>query len=135
MAIACLVTEQEESYPSHSELPRELAAVMDQGSKTWSRITQCKYQLLQYADRTLGPVRAHDCSRKTELVQTLRTYFSTGLVSADTARLLQVHPNTVKQRLRRIQTLTNIDLAHPNDTMELAVALTVGDVAQASLDR
>ncbi|WP_181039000.1 GAF domain-containing protein [Arthrobacter sp. Y81] len=92
-------------------------------------------QLLQYADRTLGPVRAHDCSRKTELVQTLRTYFSTGLVSADTARLLQVHPNTVKQRLRRIQTLTNKDLAHPNDTMELAVALTVGDVAQASPDR
>lgn len=92
-------------------------------------------QLLQYADRTLGPVRAHDSSRKTELVQTLRTYFSTGLVSADTARLLQVHPNTVKQRLRRIQTLTNKDLAHPNDTMELAVALTVGDVAQASPDR
>lgn len=92
-------------------------------------------QLLQYADRTLGPVRAHDCSRKTELVQTLRTYFSTGLVSADTARLLQVHPNTIKQRLRRIQTLTKKDLARPNDTMELAVALTVNDVAQANSDR
>ncbi|MBT2513651.1 GAF domain-containing protein [Arthrobacter sp. ISL-30] len=90
------------------------------------------YQLLQYADRTLGPVRAHDSSRGTELIRTLRTYFSCGLVSADTARLLHVHPNTVGQRLRRIQALTNKDLTRPDHAMELAAALTVGDVAQAT---
>lgn len=90
------------------------------------------HQLLQYADRTLGPVRAHDTSRGTELIRTLRTYFACGLVNTDTARLLQVHPNTVGQRLRRIQALTDKDLTRPDHAIELATALTVGDVAQAT---
>ncbi len=89
-------------------------------------------QLLRYADRALGPVRSHDETRGTELLKTLRTYFSSGQINIDTARLLQVHPNTVAQRLRRIQTLTNKDLSRPDHAMDLAAALAIGDVADTN---
>lgn len=86
-------------------------------------------QLLRYADRALGPVRSHDETRGTELLKTLRTYFSSGQINMDTARLLQVHPNTVAQRLRRIQALTHKDLSRPDHAMDLAAALAIGDIA------
>lgn len=89
-------------------------------------------QLLSFADRTLGPVRSHDIARGTDLMKTLRAYVASGLASGDTARALHVHANTVGQRLRRIQTLTGKDLARPDHAMEVAVALTVGDVGEAS---
>ncbi|WP_179276522.1 helix-turn-helix domain-containing protein [Rhodococcus sp. 14-1411-2a] len=89
-------------------------------------------QLLSFADRILGPVRSHDTARGTDLLKTLRTYFACGLANRDTARSLHVHVNTVGQRLRRIQMLTGMDLARPDHAMEIAVALTVGDVGEAS---
>ncbi|WP_415973883.1 helix-turn-helix domain-containing protein [Rhodococcus sp. 077-4] len=89
-------------------------------------------QLVQYADRVLGPVRRHDNTRGTDLIGTLRAYLACGLISSDTARVLHIHPNTVGQRLRRIQTLTGMDLTRPDHTMEIAVALTVGDVGDSS---
>lgn len=89
-------------------------------------------QLLRYADRAVGAVRRHDETRGTELLKTLRTYFASGQMNAETARLLQVHPNTVAQRLRRIQVLTNKDLGRPDHAMDLAAALAVGDVADSN---
>jgi sugar diacid utilization regulator/GAF domain-containing protein len=89
-------------------------------------------QLLRYTDRVLGPVRRHDSARGTDLMGTLRAYLACGLLSGDTARALHIHPNTVGQRLRRIQTLTGMDLARPDHAMEIAVALTVGDVGESS---
>ncbi|GGG29670.1 hypothetical protein GCM10007304_49370 [Rhodococcoides trifolii] len=88
-------------------------------------------QLLRYADRVLGPVRAHDVTRGTDLILTLRTHFAGGLVAGTTATRLHVHPNTVGQRLRRIHSLTGMDLTRPDEAMEIAVALTVGDVANS----
>ncbi|MDQ0799686.1 GAF domain-containing protein [Arthrobacter sp. SLBN-112] len=88
-------------------------------------------QLLRYAGQALGPVRNHDATRGTELLKTLRTYFAAGQMNAETARLLQVHPNTVAQRLRRIQVLTNRDLSRPDQAMDLAAALAIGDVADS----
>lgn len=91
-------------------------------------------QLLRYADRVLGPVRAHDTARGTDLILTLRTHFASGLVAGTTATRLHVHPNTVGQRLRRIHSLTGMDLSRPDEAMEIAVALTVGDVASSYRD-
>lgn len=91
-------------------------------------------QLLRFGDRTLGPVRAHDNTRGTELITTLRAYFANGMLTGATARTLHVHANTVAQRLRRIQTLTDLDLARPDQAMEVAVALTVSDIGTAAVD-
>ncbi|MBY6707689.1 helix-turn-helix domain-containing protein [Rhodococcus sp. BP-241] len=86
-------------------------------------------QVARYADRTLGPVREHDESRGTDLIGTLRAYLGHRQHVGDTAAALHVHPNTVGQRLRRVQTLTGLDLARPDHAMDVAMALTLRDIA------
>lgn len=86
-------------------------------------------QLLTFADRTLAAVRQHDRDRGTALIPTLRSFLDHRQNRADTAAALHVHPNTVTQRLQRIQTLTGADLSDPDAVVALTTALTVLDVA------
>ena len=86
-------------------------------------------QLLGFADRTLAAVRRHDAQRGTRLLQTLRSYLDHRLNRVAVGRDLHVHPNTVTQRLQRIQALTGIDLADPDSIVQLQAALTVLEVA------
>jgi GAF domain-containing protein len=53
---------------------------------------------------------AYDRSRRTDLVRTLDEYLARRGNIAATAQALYVHPNTLRQRLQRIRTLTGIDL-------------------------
>ncbi|MDV3130151.1 helix-turn-helix domain-containing protein [Mycobacterium sp. 21AC1] len=86
-------------------------------------------QLAAFADRALGPLLAYDDAHHTDLVGTLRTYFACKLDRAATAAALHVHPNTVTQRLRRIETLCDVDLTDPSVAVHFSAALTVQDVA------
>ncbi|WP_432543672.1 helix-turn-helix domain-containing protein [Kineococcus sp. SYSU DK002] len=56
-------------------------------------------------ERFLGPVVAYDERRGTQLADTLWHYFSGGELLAPAARALHVHPNTVRQRLDRVDEL------------------------------
>ena len=47
-----------------------------------------------------------------------------------TARVLFVHPNTVRYRLGRIATETGYDLTHPREANIVRIALAVGRLAQ-----
>jgi GAF domain-containing protein len=88
-------------------------------------------QLVAFADRTVGPVRRHDRERGTALLHTLRTHLDGGLDRAETARRLTVHPNTVGQRLRRIETVAGLDLSRAATVVDVAAALVLLDVAGA----
>ncbi|WP_037870200.1 helix-turn-helix domain-containing protein, partial [Streptomyces sp. SPB074] len=62
---------------------------------------------------------AHDAEHRTDLARTLAAYLDRfGDVPA-TARLLAVHPNTLRYRLRRLHDLFDVDLTDP-DTRLLA---------------
>lgn len=64
----------------------------------------------------------HDARRNAQLLQTLEEFLrQRGHVGA-TARALYVHPNTLRQRLRRIEELTGLD-ARDADWLLLEVAL------------
>ncbi|WP_030752833.1 GAF domain-containing protein [Streptomyces sp. NRRL S-31] len=82
-----------------------------------------------YADRTLGPLIRHDEQHGTALVATLRAHLTHRLDRQATAQALLVHPNTISQRLRRIEALTGLDLRDPTAAVEARSALTVLDVA------
>ncbi len=56
------------------------------------------------------------------ILDTVRTWFHTGSV-AETARTIFVHPNTVRNRLRRLETLTLRSLSHPRQSAELYLAI------------
>jgi DNA-binding PucR family transcriptional regulator len=64
----------------------------------------------------------YDSRRGGALVATLEEYLASGRAVALTARTLIVHPNTLRQRLERIETLTGLELAH-EDLLSLELAL------------
>ncbi|WP_019854291.1 helix-turn-helix domain-containing protein [Actinopolyspora mortivallis] len=76
-----------------------------------------------YVERTLGPLLEHDARRGTELLRTLRGYFSCDRSLVRTARALHVHVNTVSQRLERISCLLGEQWRSPEQLLEIQVAL------------
>jgi sugar diacid utilization regulator len=85
--------------------------------------------LLEFARRQLGPVIDYDQRRGSELLVTLRTFLDCGADRAAAATLLRVHPNTVQQRLRRIESLTGTEVRSSAALMTFASALAVWQVA------
>ncbi len=71
------------------------------------------------AVRTLAE---YDRRRGSQLVATLEQYLADRRSVTETARALTVHPNTLRQRLERIETLTDLDLASA-DLLALELAL------------
>jgi GAF domain-containing protein len=75
----------------------------------------------------------YDRRRGSQLVATLEQYLADRRSVTETARTLIVHPNTLRQRLERIETLTGLDLATADLlALELAVKLARLRPAQAS---
>jgi GAF domain-containing protein len=76
-------------------------------------------------DTAVTAVRAlqdYDRRRGSTLVRTLEQYLANGRAIAETARALTVHPNTLRQRLDRVEKLTGLALAD-TDLLELEIAI------------
>ena len=57
------------------------------------------------------------------ILDTVRTWFSTGGSVAETAREMFLHPNTVRNRLRRLESLTSRSLSDPRQAAEVYLAV------------
>lgn len=66
----------------------------------------------------------YDRARNANLVDTLERYLAARCSIAASARALYIHPNTVRQRLERIQQVTGLDLGE-DDLLSLELALKV----------
>jgi GAF domain-containing protein/sugar diacid utilization regulator len=88
--------------------------------------------LRRYAERTLGALRRYDAEHGAELVRTLRVHLDAGLDRRVTGEQLVVHPNTVSQRLRRIEVLTGLSLRSSRAVLEARTALLLLDVVEAA---
>jgi sugar diacid utilization regulator len=79
----------------------------------------------------VGKLAAYDEQRQTQLLQTLEEFLGRrGNISA-TAEALFVHPNTLRQRLRRIGELTDLDL-RSDDWLEIEIAVKLVRLRRAS---
>jgi hypothetical protein len=76
-----------------------------------------------FVDATLAPVLEYDARRGTDLVATLQAYFEAGASPARAAEALQVHVNTVTQRLERVSRLIGKDWSSPDRALEVQLAL------------
>jgi sugar diacid utilization regulator len=85
-------------------------------------------ELARYADGLLRPLREHDATRGTALLQTVATHLRNDLSTAATAAALYVHPNTVGLRIRRAEELLGLSLSDVESLTEVKVALMVDDV-------
>lgn len=81
--------------------------------------------LAEFALRVLGPLLEHDHRRHTALVETLDVYLNARCALRRTAARLQVHPNTVRGRLKRIQEVGELDLANAKVLLNLQLALEI----------
>jgi purine catabolism regulator len=84
-------------------------------------------RLVEFAHRHLGPLLENDRSRGAGhgvLTPTLKAYLEEG-EQQGAARRLQIHPNTLRYRLDRIQEISGADLNDPETRLNLAVALRV----------
>jgi hypothetical protein len=66
------------------------------------------------------------------LFETATTYLDGGGGLESTARVLFVHPNTVRYRLGRISVVTGYDLSHPREAQTVRLALAVGRLSVSS---
>jgi DNA-binding PucR family transcriptional regulator len=72
---------------------------------------------------TLGPLDAMPAADREVLLDTLEAWRDGGGSTERAAKQLFVHPNTVRQRLRRIGEVTGCSLTAPRDVAKLCLAL------------
>jgi GAF domain-containing protein len=78
---------------------------------------------------------AHDARRRTSLLDTLEEYLARRRSVAETARALFIHPNTLRQRLARIERVADLRLDGEDLlALELAVKLVRLDHARRRVD-
>ena len=78
--------------------------------------------------RTLLATQVYDALRNSDpaLIDTLSAYLENSASLEAAARLLFVHPNTVRYRLRRIADITGLSPSDPRESFALHVGLAVG---------
>ena len=91
------------------------------------------HQLWQFADDVLGPLIEYDATHKLDLVRTLSVYLSQHASLKQSARVLRVHANTISYRMHRIEQLTPLDLADPDDRLLAHVAVKIVESRRAAL--
>lgn len=78
-----------------------------------------------YVRSVLGPVLDYDRDRGSDLATTLAAYFAAGSSPRHAAQHLDVHVNTVAQRLGRVAALLGEDWQQPDRALEVQLALRV----------
>jgi purine catabolism regulator len=76
-----------------------------------------------FRETLLSPLEEFDVARGSALVATLRTFLQTGGRWQETADLLHVHVNTLRNRLERVEALTQRSLDSTPDRVDLWLAL------------
>jgi purine catabolism regulator len=82
-------------------------------------------KLLQFYEKTLGPLLDYDSRNNADLVKTLEAFFTCHGNLSQTADMLIVHRNTLLYRMNRINDIAQIDLDRPEIRLALHLALTV----------
>ncbi|MEV4421252.1 PucR family transcriptional regulator [Patulibacter sp. NPDC049589] len=80
-------------------------------------------ELRAFVRRRLGPVLEHDRRRKHQLLPTLEALCAGGWRKAEAARALHLNRQALYNRLARIEELLDVDLADPEQTLTLHLAL------------
>jgi hypothetical protein len=75
--------------------------------------------------RALGPLDDYATKRRANLIETLQTFVACNFDRRESAARLQVHPNTLDYRLRRVEALTGLKLTRASDMVLICLALSV----------
>ena len=84
--------------------------------------------MLGIYNRLIAPLASHDAKHHTLLLPTLRALFDNHLSPHETAAALFVHRNTLHKRLRRIESVLNVNLDCMDDVLELYIGMRAGEL-------
>jgi hypothetical protein len=76
-----------------------------------------------FAASVLGGLEEYDSRHGADLVSTVRVFLEQGSSWQEAARVLHIHPNTLRYRIARIEELTHRDLATMRDRIDVFLAL------------
>jgi DNA-binding PucR family transcriptional regulator len=88
-------------------------------------------EILGYIDARIGPLVEYDRLNRTSLTVTAAAYLDQGQNKQRTATGLQIHVNTLKQRLERIDSLLGPDWTGPRLLLEVHIAMRLHLLATA----
>jgi len=91
--------------------------------------THDQTSLAHYLEATIGALIAHDRKRQSELAATLLCYFDNNQNAKTTAQRLDIHVNTVRQRLATIEDLLGY-WGHASRVLEIHVALRLWNLSR-----
>jgi len=80
--------------------------------------------------QTLGQLLLYDAAHRTRLLATIRAYIDSGCHVGNTARVLYIHRNTLRQRIDRAEQLTGAKLDNSNDVVDLVLGFRALDHLQ-----
>lgn len=81
---------------------------------------------LVFLEQMLGPLMNARGSER--LLSTLRAFARSGFSHKETARAMHVHPNTLRYRLRRLESCLGLDFSDPETRFRLRLAVEILDV-------
>lgn len=82
-------------------------------------------KLINFYEKTLGPLLEYDMRQHADLIKTLEAFFACHGNLSQTAEMLIVHRNTLLYRMNRINEIAQVDLERPEIRLALHLALTI----------
>lgn len=82
-------------------------------------------ELQEFSQRILGKIMAYDLEMETDLLNTLRTYINQRCQITPCAKALYVHENTLRNRLKKMEQLLNLDLNRVDHLANIYIALQI----------
>ncbi|MGM7645957.1 PucR family transcriptional regulator [Nocardia sp. JW2] len=130
---ATLVHTTTERIPTATEEAHELLDLV-RGIAKPAGLYELSDLAIEYQLTRPGPARNHlaaviaPLTDYPELLETLKVYMATGLNRKAAARRINVHPNTIDYRLRRVSSLTDLDLTTAEGILRARIALLADDL-------
>ncbi|MER5265761.1 helix-turn-helix domain-containing protein [Actinosynnema sp. NPDC002837] len=98
--------------------------------QAWARVLLRRLAAVAEAGRlpSRGPVAdlvRHDAEHGTQYAATLRAWLAAQGDSREAARVLSVHPNTLRYRMQRMAAVTSLPLDDPEQRLAMAITLAI----------
>lgn len=81
------------------------------------------YYIERLITQFIQPLLNYDSSNNTDLIETITCFFNNNFSKKSTSELLFIHVNTLRSRLKKVETLLHVDLNASNDLLNIQLAL------------
>ena len=81
--------------------------------------------LYDFSQEYLSPLLESDQENGTEYIKTLKTFIQHQGIINEVSDALFIHPNTLRNRIKKIEEMTGVNLLDPEEFMNLAVAVKI----------